>query len=744
MNDFKKLKIYRTTLVHLLIITAVIILANSMILLGIYETNPVNHRANISVGNTEGMLPGLHTIDPNDGFTSQALGTEAARQITGGNVPLWNSNEGVGFPLAGEMQSAALFPPVVLNVFSNGIIYFHILLQIIAAIFTYLLLKKLHISSFVSVVLGISFGLSGVFVWLQNAAYNPVAFLPVLLYALESMYLQKQKDKKPYWIIFALALAASIYSGFPETVYLYAFLVIGWAVIRFFDLEKKQRMIFAKKVFIAGTCGLLLSAPILVLFGYNLTLSETGSHGAGLESYGLSLYSLVALFVPYVYGPIFWIINDVKESALIMFWANVGAYLFTSASVLALFALLVKKQNSKLIIFMFALLVFTLLRMYGFEPFIALSNLIPGISYVAFYRYAIPMVVFIVIILSAFGIENTYTMGFKQRRWYILFLGLSFIALVSLLLYAKGLIVELPLTLDVKKLIVFSVLLSAGSLVAIFVALFISKKYRRQLLSLIILIEAFVLFMIPQFSVKNVGVIDLEPVKFLQSNLTYDRFFTLGPIAPNYGSYFDIASINHNDLPVPKKWAEYIVENLNSNADVISFTGDHVLNPLGPSSKEEFFKNIQNYKELSVKYLVAPVGFISDAEQSRYQLNKVLQSDVAEIFEIDRSKPYFEVINGECDINVISKTEVVTNCEGSSTMVRRELLLDGWSTNIGNLKPYGPNDIFQLVELPKGENRVIFTYNPPYYKYSLVLFMVGAGAVGYGFIRWYNFRKKRD
>ena len=264
------------------------------------------------------------------------------------------------------------------------------------------------------------------------------------------------------------------------------------------------------------------------------------------------------------------------------------------------------------------------------------------------------------------------------------------------------------------------------------------------MLSLVVAIEAVILFFIPQFSVNKIEYIDLKPVRYLQSNIEYNRFFTLGPIAPNYGSYFDIASINHNDLPVPKKWAEYIVENLNSNADVISFTGDHVLNSLGPSSKEEFFRNIQNYKELSVKYLVAPVGFISDAEQSRYQLNIVLQSDVAAIFEIDRPKPYFEVTKGVCDINVISKTEVVTNCEGPSTMVRRELLLDGWSTNVGNLKPYGPDDIFQLVELPKGENRVIFTYNPPYYKYSLVLFTVGAGTVGYGFIRWYNFRKKRD
>ena len=49
-------------------------------------------------------------IDPNVGFITQSLGHLAALDILHGHLPWWNYFEGLGQPLAGEMQSAALFP----------------------------------------------------------------------------------------------------------------------------------------------------------------------------------------------------------------------------------------------------------------------------------------------------------------------------------------------------------------------------------------------------------------------------------------------------------------------------------------------------------------------------------------------------------------------------------------------------------------------------------------------------------
>ena len=68
--------------------------------------------------------PGQPTLESNMGFTAQALGTRAALDWFRGRVPLWNYFEGTGVPLAGEMQSAALFLPFILFLrFLSGQIY---------------------------------------------------------------------------------------------------------------------------------------------------------------------------------------------------------------------------------------------------------------------------------------------------------------------------------------------------------------------------------------------------------------------------------------------------------------------------------------------------------------------------------------------------------------------------------------------------------------------------------------------
>ncbi len=52
--------------------------------------------------------------------------------ILHGHLPWWNSFEGLGQPLVGEMQSAALFPLTLLFALPSGLFWFHISLEYIA------------------------------------------------------------------------------------------------------------------------------------------------------------------------------------------------------------------------------------------------------------------------------------------------------------------------------------------------------------------------------------------------------------------------------------------------------------------------------------------------------------------------------------------------------------------------------------------------------------------------------------
>ena len=80
-------------------------------LLGVSEANPLGPRSGLAYSVLTGPLGGSQTIDPNNGFISQALSHRAMLDLVHLHLPWWNPYEGTGTPLAGEMQSAALFPP---------------------------------------------------------------------------------------------------------------------------------------------------------------------------------------------------------------------------------------------------------------------------------------------------------------------------------------------------------------------------------------------------------------------------------------------------------------------------------------------------------------------------------------------------------------------------------------------------------------------------------------------------------
>ena len=86
-------------------------------------------------------------------------------------------------------------------------------------------------------------------------------------------------------------------------------------------------------------------------------------------------------------------------------------------------------------------------------------------------------------------------------------------------------------------------------------------------------VEAVVLFAAPALSAPRPAPSDMALVHFLQRHLGLSRFATLGPVQPNFGSFFGLAEINVNDLPVPKGTAHYIERSLDDNADPLIFTG---------------------------------------------------------------------------------------------------------------------------------------------------------------------------
>ena len=84
----------------------------------------------------------------------------------------------------------------------------------------------------------------------------------------------------------------------------------------------------------------------------------------------------------------------------------------------------------------------------------------------------------------------------------------------------------------------------------------------------------------------------------------------LGPLAPNYSAYFQVASINHNILPVPKLWAQYVDHNL-----LPGFQGDSGVTFFWPAwgdrsdaGRATFSMNLANFRDVGVKYVLTNPG----------------------------------------------------------------------------------------------------------------------------------------
>ncbi len=178
------------------VIVAAVFVANLPALIHLVATNPLDLQSHLDPLSQQGFLAGFPTIDPNNGITAQALGHLVSLDWLSGHIPWWNPYEGVGVPLAGEMASAAFFPLVFIQLFSGGVVWFHLALEVATGLSTYFLVRRIGLGFGAALAAGIAFALNGTFSWLTAANINPIPFLPLLLLGLELGRLGKTSARR--------------------------------------------------------------------------------------------------------------------------------------------------------------------------------------------------------------------------------------------------------------------------------------------------------------------------------------------------------------------------------------------------------------------------------------------------------------------------------------------------------------------------------------------------------------------
>jgi hypothetical protein len=358
--------------------------------------------------------------------------------------------------------------------------------------------------------------------------------------------------------------------------------------------------------------------------------------------------------------------------------------------------------------------VVTVARSFGIPPLTPVLRLVPGIHAIAFGRYSPPSWEFALVVLAALGVDSFVgeRRAISRSRRALLAGAVGALALVAVALVAgRGVLDALQHSSGFTRYADGSVAWAVVTVIVLVLVAWISPNARlvRLGLGLVLVVDAFVMFVTPEASAPTNIPVDLAPVTFLQQHLGLQRFATLGPIVPNYGSAFGIAEVNAHDLPLPGSWADYVSGHLETNERPQQFDGVAMLDPSGPTPLDELRTHLKDYERIGVRYVVAPTvwGHIAG--------RRVFSDRFTSIFELP-STPYFHVASGHCSLRPVSRTTVYTDCTTPSAVVRQELLEPGWTATVNGtpqrLTRHGP--LFSSVRVPAGRSVVTYAYLPPH------------------------------
>ena len=573
-------------------------------MIGLYDANPVLYTGAIAEHLVQGAR-GFPYADPNNGFTTQALGYRAALDWLHGIVPWWNYYSGVGLPLAAEYQPAAFFPGTLVLLLPNGMLLQHVLLQVVAGLGTYGLLRQLGLGRFAATCGGLLFAFDGALAWFAHAPAQPVPFLPWMLWGVERALAATASGVRGGWRMLAVSLALDLLAGFPETAYLNGLLVLTWSLLRLFQ-ARNRRLAVISRLALAGAVGSALAAPQILAFFQFLPHAYLGAHNGSFAHFALPAPALLStLFFPYFYGPIAAYVSDWQDLGPI--WGAMGGYASLITIVVALCGAMMRRTALTWLLLIWVLAV--LAKTFGVPIITPLWNMVPGVGQAAFARYIVPTWEFALVVLAALAIEHLFELSAHSRQPRTAILIVSWVLLLAGLLYTVYLWPHVhgspPLRRWAVAAAVWAVMTVAGFTLALVRC---SPKQAAKIIATILVADSVAMFFIPTLANPRSGSIDTNAIRFLQKNLGLQRLFSLGPLQANYGAYFGIAAINHNYLPVSQRWVDWVRGNLDAYSDPIVFNGSFPRGPGAPTQSQELVRNIARYEWIGVKYVVASNG----------------------------------------------------------------------------------------------------------------------------------------
>ncbi|MBU6515655.1 MAG: hypothetical protein KGQ78_07165 [Acidobacteria bacterium] len=697
---------------HLVIIVAAVLVANGAFVFLGYESSPLWWTTTIA-SRVCAWTCGLPSVDPNVGFITQPQGHLAAVTLLHGHLPWWNYFEGMGQPLAGEMQSAALLPLVMLFVFPAGLLLFHLALQVIAGFSTYFLVRRLGVTSTIATVAGILFALNGTFAWIGNAVVNPIAFLPLTLLGVEIALDSVRENRRAGWALLAVAVALSIYAGFPETTYLDGLLVLGWAITRLFTLARTRRRPGLWRLAWGGGVGLALSLPLIVAF-YDFTKSaDVGGHIAGGVGAGTTAVSSLNLLInPYLGGMIIGGPSATPHNFL--------GYFTVSVLVVALVGV-GGRTLRPLRLFLAGWTLFGLAGALNLLDIHRLVDVMPGVGEIAFARYIWPSVELAVIVLASLGLNDLRQSPERRReaKWLVGAVGLLLVTGLIVVHQVAG-----PVSGSDRAVVFVLVMIPFLALVAMGYALYFHGGSGLQRVIIAVMVfESLVYFAVPTYRNPTSTTVATGSISYLQENQGLNRFISLGVLTPNWGAQYSLFELNAVDLPLPAAFTSYVHSSLAPSLTVprrftLSFS---------TTSQQDVAAHLHNYESLGVKYILTPPAKL-DPTLAKTGLVLVAHDARSNLYRLPNPSAFYATTLPTCVITDATVDHVNVSCPSATTLTRLEMPMAGWSAHVNghDVTLSSSTGLDQTLAVPAGSSIISFSFLPPHESIAITISLVAA------------------
>jgi hypothetical protein len=720
-----------------------IVVGNVLYLSGYSKANPALQLSGLGQVTAPGHLNGLPTIDPNIAYTSDALGHYAALQMLHFHLAWWNPFEGFGQPLIGELQSAALLPLTLLQALPNGLFLMHLSMELIAGLSTFVLLRRLGLSTVAAVVGGVGFGLCGTFSWLGNAVVNPVAFLPLALLGVELARSAALAHRRCGWLTLALSFALAISAGFPEVAFYDTLLVGIWAAVRMFGDARPHWKQIAAKLLVGAGVGFAIAWPIIVAFASFVAVGSTGGHhGENFANASLPPQSRPLLLMPYAYGLV-WNPTSPTVPGLAEASAEIGGYLGVPLFflvVMSLFGQRLRGLRFALAGWAFAAIAASWGLFYLHQVF----NLLPGEKIMVLARYIPASYELACVVLAALAIDDLRRRVVSKTA-VIVASSVATLALIWSIHGSSELRAKLFAVGAVNFLTKLGVVWPILALAAMFGAWFLLRgQLRIVALALVVLIDVSAAFAVPQLASPRAATLVTGSIDFLRANLDGYRYYGLGVPQANYATYYQLLSINADDLPVPQAFIDYEFAHLDPNGRGNIFNGANRTDPAGISAVQAFTERWHEYAKVGVKYVVTSRNALGESPFSKLGFRVAYRDVRVVISELPHPRPLLSGSAG-CTVAAHGLDRATVTCAQPGTVVRTVLSMPGWRATLdGESTPITTVDgAFQQIAVPAGTHEISFSFLPKHVGLAMVVSFGGFVVFGGGAVSTFRAARRR-